>query len=50
MNCNGFYVFKMNAPDANILIHRRMFAPAIGINEAPVTGNAYGLLDVFYTP
>lgn len=40
----------MNDPDADSLIHGSMFALAIGINEDPVTGNAYGPLGVFYTP
>lgn len=44
---NGFYVFTMNDPDADILIHGRMFAPAIGINEDPVTGNANGPLGAY---
>lgn len=47
INCNGFYVFTMNAPDSDILIHGRMFAPAIGINEDPVTGNANGPLGAY---
>ncbi|MFC9601009.1 PhzF family isomerase [Peribacillus butanolivorans] len=47
INCNGFYVFTMNAPDSEILIHGRMFAPAIGINEDPVTGNANGPLGAY---
>lgn len=44
INCNGFYVFTINPSDPDILIHGRMFAPAIGINEDPVTGNANGPL------
>lgn len=47
IDCNGFYVFTMNAPDSEILIHGRMFAPAIGINEDPVTGNANGPLGAY---
>lgn len=41
VNCNGFYVFTLN-PDDDVLVHGRMFAPAIGIFEDPVTGNANG--------
>lgn len=41
--CNGFYVFTFN-PTEEILVHGRMFAPAIGIAEDPVTGNANGPL------
>ncbi len=39
VGCNGYYVFTLN-PGADILVHGRMFAPAIGIMEDPVTGNA----------
>jgi PhzF family phenazine biosynthesis protein len=42
IKCNGYYVFTFDSNDSNILIHGRMFAPAIGINEDPVTGNANG--------
>lgn len=55
IGCNGYYVFTLS-PDEDILVHGRMFAPAIGIAEDPVTGNAngplgaylchYGLIDV----
>ena len=37
IGCNGFYVFTIS-PEAEILVHGRMFAPAIGIAEDPVTG------------
>ena len=47
IDCNGFYVFSMDAQEADILIHGRMFAPAIGINEDPVTGNANGPLGAY---
>ena len=47
INCNGFYLFTMDTPDSDILIHGRMFAPAIGINEDPVTGNANGPLGAY---
>jgi PhzF family phenazine biosynthesis protein len=41
IDCNGFYVFTLNA-EGEYLVRGRMFAPAIGINEDPVTGNANG--------
>ena len=41
IGCNGYYVFTMDQ-DEIPMIHGRMFAPAIGINEDPVTGNANG--------
>ncbi|PMD73812.1 PhzF family isomerase [Companilactobacillus nuruki] len=59
INCNGYFVFVIT-PDEENLIHGRMFSPATGINEDPVTGNAngplgaylvkYGLIDVSDEP
>ncbi|MGL5437537.1 MAG: PhzF family isomerase [Lachnospiraceae bacterium] len=46
VGCNGYYVFTLN-PDDDILVHGRMFAPAIGISEDPVTGNANGPLGIY---
>jgi PhzF family phenazine biosynthesis protein len=40
-------VFTLDAPDEDMLVHGRMFAPAIGINEDPVTGNANGPLGAY---
>lgn len=47
IKCNGYYVFTVDSLDSDILIHGRMFAPAIGINEDPVTGNANGPLGAY---
>lgn len=47
INCNGYYVFTVNSQDSDILVHGRMFAPAIGIKEDPVTGNANGPLGAY---
>lgn len=47
INCNGFFVFTMDSKQGEILTHGRMFAPAIGINEDPVTGNAHGPLGAY---
>ena len=44
---NGFYVFTTDSDDKDIMFHGRMFAPAIGINEDPVTGNANGPLGAY---
>ncbi len=44
IKCNGYFVFTFNSDNKNILTYGRMFAPAIGINEDPVTGNANGPL------
>lgn len=46
IGCNGYYVFTLS-PDEDILVHGRMFAPAIGIAEDPVTGNANGPLGAY---
>lgn len=47
INCSGYYVFTLDSDDPKILTHGRMFAPAIGINEDPVTGNASGPLGAY---
>jgi len=47
INCNGFFVFTMDSEQKGILTHGRMFAPAIGVNEDPVTGNAHGPLGAY---
>lgn len=47
IGCNGYYIFTVDPKDNDILIHGRMFAPAIGINEDPVTGNANGPLGAY---
>jgi PhzF family phenazine biosynthesis protein len=44
---NGFYVFALDLEHPEIQAHGRMFAPAIGINEDPVTGNANGPLGAY---
>ncbi|WP_270299485.1 PhzF family phenazine biosynthesis isomerase [Eggerthella sinensis] len=46
IGCNGYYVFTLH-PDQDVLVHGRMFAPAIGIAEDPVTGNANGPLGAY---
>lgn len=47
INCNGYFVFTMESGLKDILTHGRMFAPAIGVNEDPVTGNANGPLGAY---
>lgn len=44
INCNGYFVFTFDTGGSGILTEGRMFAPAIGIPEDPVTGNANGPL------
>lgn len=47
INCNGFFVFTFDSDNKDVLTYGRMFAPAIGINEDPVTGNANGPLGAY---
>lgn len=47
ISCNGYYVFTMADEKEDVLVHGRMFAPAIGIEEDPVTGNANGPLGAY---
>lgn len=44
--CNGYYVFTLN-PNEDPMVHGRMFSPAGGIPEDPVTGNANGPLGAY---
>ncbi len=47
IGCNGFHTFTLDDPAPGMLAHARMFAPAIGIAEDPVTGNANGPLGAY---
>lgn len=47
IGCNGYFVFTLEPESKNVLSHGRMFAPAIGIDEDPVTGNANGPLGAY---
>jgi len=47
IGCNGYFAFTLDSGEADILAHGRMFAPAIGIPEDPVTGNANGPLGAY---
>lgn len=44
---NGFFVFTRSTGDPRLLTWSRMFAPAIGIPEDPVTGNGHGPLGAY---
>ncbi len=46
IGCNGYYAYTLH-PGREALVHGRMFAPAIGIAEDPVTGNANGPLGAY---
>lgn len=41
-DCTGVYVFTFDTLDAEATLHARMFAPAAGVAEDPVTGTAAG--------
>ncbi len=47
VGCNGFFLFTLDSDEPDILTHARMFAPAIGIQEDPVTGNGNGPLGAY---
>ncbi|GHO83824.1 PhzF family isomerase [Dictyobacter formicarum] len=47
IGCNGYFVFTFDSDVPGILTWGRMFAPAIGILEDPVTGNAHGPLGAY---
>ncbi|MFC5582052.1 PhzF family isomerase [Rhodanobacter terrae] len=51
IGCNGYHLFTLADPDPDpapgVLAHARMFAPAIGIPEDPVTGNGNGPLGAY---
>ncbi|WP_271814042.1 PhzF family isomerase [Clostridium beijerinckii] len=47
IKCNGYYIFTTDSKESDILIYGRMFAPSVGINEDPVTGNANGPLGAY---
>ncbi len=43
----GHFVFTLNSRTAGCLTESRMFCPALGIPEDPVSGNAHGLLGAY---
>jgi PhzF family phenazine biosynthesis protein len=45
--CNGYLVFALGADVPDVLTTARVFAPAIGIPEDPVTGNGNGPLGAY---
>ena len=47
IGCNGYYVFTADWANSALPVHGRMFAPAVGIREDPVTGNANGPLGAY---
>ena len=47
IDCNGYFIFSWQKNGDQFKTHGRMFAPAIGIPEDPVTGNANGPAGVY---
>jgi PhzF family phenazine biosynthesis protein len=43
----GYFVFTLSPGEPDCLIESRMFCPALGIPEDPVSGNAHGLLGTY---
>ncbi len=43
----GYFVFALRPADSDHLTESRMFCPALGIAEDPVSGNAHGLLGAY---
>lgn len=43
----GYFVFTLAPQDPTCLTESRMFCPALGIAEDPVSGNAHGLLGAY---
>ena len=43
----GYFVFTLAPHAADCLTESRMFCPALGISEDPVSGNAHGLLGAY---
>jgi PhzF family phenazine biosynthesis protein len=43
----GYFVFALTPENEDHLTESRMFCPALGIGEDPVSGNAHGLLGVY---
>ena len=47
INCKGYFIFTFMNERKDVLTSARMFAPALGINEDPVTGNGNGPLGAY---
>ncbi|MGC1729146.1 MAG: PhzF family phenazine biosynthesis isomerase, partial [Steroidobacteraceae bacterium] len=43
----GYFVFALGSRSDDHLVESRMFCPALGIPEDPVSGNAHGLLGAY---
>jgi PhzF family phenazine biosynthesis protein len=47
VGAEGYFVFALTETDGEIGTVSRMFCPALGIPEDPVSGNAHGMLGVY---
>jgi PhzF family phenazine biosynthesis protein len=47
VGAEGFFVFALSEVDGALGTESRMFVPALGIREDPVSGNAHGMLGVY---
>ena len=47
MGAPGYFVFALDSSATELRTEARMFCPALGIDEDPVSGNAHGLLGVY---
>jgi PhzF family phenazine biosynthesis protein len=47
LGAQGFFVFTLAPELPEVLVESRMFCPALGIAEDPVSGNAHGMLGVY---
>jgi PhzF family phenazine biosynthesis protein len=47
IGADGYFVFARQGAEEGCLTEARMFCPAIGVDEDPVSGNAHGMLGVY---
>ena len=47
VGAEGYFVFALTEEDGKLATRSRMFVPALGIPEDPVSGNAHGMLGVY---
>lgn len=47
LGCAGYFLFSLTPTTAASDVESRMFCPALGIPEDPVSGNAHGMLGVY---
>jgi PhzF family phenazine biosynthesis protein len=47
LGAEGFFVFALDDTAATLSTESRMYCPALGINEDPVSGNAHAMLAAY---